>query len=83
MLRSAHIVQHLRTYSLKHTPLWAVSLMILFHSLFDGITAYTVPFVLLDAGFSKAEMGLIYASSSGAGALFDIILSKFLKNTHF
>lgn len=59
------------------------SSLIFFWAIFDGIISYVTPLVITQKGFSKTTMGLIYSTSSVAGAIFDFILSKFLKNTHF
>lgn len=59
------------------------SLMILFWAVFDGIISYLTPLLITQRGFSKTTMGIIYSTSSVAGAIFDFILSKNLKNTHF
>ena len=57
--------------------------MIFFWSIFDGILTYMLPILISQQGFSKIEMGLILGSSSFAGALFDIVASKYIKIPHF
>jgi len=57
--------------------------MIFFWAVFDGIISFVTPLTITERGLSKTTMGLIYSSSSVFGAVFDFILSKFLKNTHY
>lgn len=70
-------------YRFRHWPLYLFSFSIFFWSIFDGIISYITPLVLVENGLSKTVMGIIIASSSVAGAGFDFLLAKFLKNTHF
>jgi len=78
-----NIYRHFRQYGTKHKPLYTVSFLILFWSIFDGIISYITPLVIVEHGFSKTLMGVIYGSSSIAGALFDFLLCRFFKDTHF
>ncbi len=57
--------------------------MLFFWTLFDGTVLYTAPLAMTQAGFSKTMMGLIIGSSSVFGGLFDLVISKFIKHTHF
>lgn len=57
--------------------------MIFFWSIFDGILMYVLPILISAHGFSKSEMGLIIGSSSLAGALFDVLASKYIKIPHY
>ncbi len=66
-----------------HHPLFGVALSIFFFSLFNGIVAYLVPLVMDSQGFSDSQLGLLYATSSGAGALFDLIMSRVLRTTEY
>ncbi len=72
-----------KTYQAGHKILYYGSLMIFFWAMFDGIVSFVTPLVITERGLSKTAMGLIYASSSVAGAIFDFLLSKFLKKTHY
>lgn len=63
--------------------LYLLSMALFFWSVFDGTVSYVTPLKITEGGVSKTAMGLIYSSSSIAGAFFDFILSKFLKNTHY
>ncbi|HET9946978.1 MAG TPA: MFS transporter [Patescibacteria group bacterium] len=51
--------------------------------MFDGLLGYLVPLVITETGLSKTVMGIIFGSSSIFGALFDFLLSKYLRNSHF
>ncbi len=59
------------------------SIMLFFWSLFDGLVSYVSPLVITEHGLSKSGMGVVIGSSSIAGAVFDILLSRYLKNTHY
>lgn len=83
MLTARRVFLEARNFGLSHKPLWAIGAMVLFHAFFDGITAYTVPIAMIDAGFTTAQMGLIYSTSSVFGAFFDIVLSKFMGHSGF
>ncbi len=54
-----------------------------FIAIADSIMSYFVPIVITEVGFTNTEMGLLYASSSIFGAIFDFILSKTLKSTNY
>lgn len=79
----AHPFHHFRKYGPKHASLYLVSIMLLFWSVADGMVSYGSPLVITQAGISKTMMGFIVGTSSFVGAIFDFILSKYLKNTHF
>ncbi len=79
-------VKHLQ----KHTPRYGLNgkillagLMIFFFVIFDGILMYLAPVIITNAGISESIMGLILGSSSIAGLLFDFILCRVLKVTHY
>ena len=57
--------------------------MVFFWSIFDGILTYILPLLISKQGFSKIEMGVILGSSSFAGAVFDVVVSKYLKTPHY
>lgn len=67
----------------QHESLYLLSLVILFWAVFDGITTYVTPLVLTEAGISKTIMGLIISSSSVFGAVFDFLMCKLFKNSHY
>ena len=58
-------------------------IMVFFWSIFDGILTYILPLLISEQGFSKIEMGVILGSSSFAGAIFDVVVSKYLKTPHY
>lgn len=70
-------------FSLAHKSLWAISLMLLFVLLFDGILGYTVPVLLTQNGLTKTQLGLVFSFSSVAGAAFDFLLAKFINKVNF
>lgn len=78
-----HLVLHFRKYGLKHRVLYSFSVIIFFWALFDGLISYVTPLVMTQNGMSETVMGIIYASSSVFGAIFDLVLSKVLLNTNF
>lgn len=63
--------------------LYAISLMILFWSLFDNVVQYITPILLSDQGMSNTLIGIIIASSSVFGAVFDFLVYRLFKNTTF
>ncbi len=78
-----HLINHVKKSDNGHRPLYLFSIMIFFFVIFDGIVSYTAPLFISEAGVSDTVMGLIIASSSVAGAIFDLLLCRFLKNTNF
>lgn len=57
--------------------------MLFFWAVFDSIISYVTPLIITQNGLTATQMGLIYGTSSISGALFDFILAKFLKSSHF
>jgi len=78
-----HLAGHVHKHGFQPKLLYATSLMIFFWSIFDGILSYILPVMIVEQGVNKTEMGLIIGSSSIVGAIFDVILSKFLKAGHY
>ncbi len=72
-----------RIFNIKHKPLYAAGLMILFWAIFDGIGTYSLPILMTENGLTKTAVGLIIGSSSIAGCFFDYLLGRFLKNPHY
>jgi predicted MFS family arabinose efflux permease len=69
-----------------HTKLRLVGLIsttIFFLAVFNSITAYLAPIIMLDSGMSEMTMGLIYSSSSFFGFILDFVLAKVLKSTNY
>ncbi|HVX93151.1 MAG TPA: MFS transporter [Candidatus Dojkabacteria bacterium] len=60
-----------------------ISFVILLWSIFDSIMSYVTPTIITNHGFNDSEMGLIYASSSVFGGIFDFILCNVLKNVNY
>lgn len=75
-------VLNLIMYS-KASSLYLVALMTFFFTLFDGTLAYIIPLEVTGQGLSKTTLGLILGTSSIAGAVGDIFLSKILTNSNF
>lgn len=59
------------------------SVVILFWALYDGVISYITPVIISQQGFSPMMLGIILASSSVAGAIFDFILTRILKNANY
>lgn len=78
-----HLINHVKKSDNSHRPLYLFSVMLFFFVIFDGIISYISPIVITEAGISDTVMGIIIASSSVAGAIFDLLLCRFLKNTDF
>lgn len=66
-----------------HKSLLAVCFMLFFWTLFDGTVSYISPIAINHAGYSDTVLGIILGSSSIAGAVFDFLLSKYLRNSSF
>ena len=66
-----------------NSKLFFAGMMVFFFVIFDGILMYLSPIIMTNAGISESIMGLIIGSSSIAGMLFDFLLCRFLKKTHF
>lgn len=60
-----------------------LAVMLFFFSIFNGIVGYVVPIAMEVKGFSHSSMGFLYATSSIAGALFDLVMGTVLKSTHY
>lgn len=78
-----HIVFHFKKYGFAHRTLYLFATVLLFLALFDGVISYVTPLAIIQGGFSKTAMGIIYASSSVFGAIFDLALSRVLTNVKF
>lgn len=83
MLPLHRLYVRVHEYGIAHTPLYILSLMMFFFAVFDGVVSYVFPLAIEQNGFSKTMLGIIIGSSSVTGAVFDIILARFIKNTHF
>jgi len=57
--------------------------MLLFYALYEGIVAFLTPIIITQAGFSKTMLGLIFGSSSIAGALFDFFLCRVIRHVSY
>ena len=78
-----HLHAHIQTYGTGQRPLFAVSAMIFFFVLFDGIITYLAPIALVGGGLSESMMGIIIGSSSLAGIFFDLVICRLFPNTNY
>ncbi len=67
----------------RHRALYSLAVMLFFFAIFDSVLSYALPILFTQSGLSKTEMGLVLGFSSIAGAAFDILLSRIIKNTDF
>lgn len=73
---------NLKNNVFKNKTLYAMSFLILFWTIFDGILQYVVPLIITGEGISKTMMGIIIGTSSIAGLFFDLILCKVFKTAN-
>lgn len=73
---------HIPKYGADST-LFSVGMMIFFFVIFDGVLMYLAPIIITGTGISESLMGLIIGSSSIAGMLFDFVLCRAIKETHY
>lgn len=78
-----HIYQSMTRRSSAYQPLYLLGSMLLFWIIFDSTLAYIAPLLMAEQGFSRTVIGLVLGSSSVFGALFDILLSRYLANAHY
>lgn len=79
-LRLSEAYHHLK---ISHRALYQLALVVLFWTIFDDIMSYLAPLIMTQRGLSDSMMGIIYSSSSVAGALFDYVMSRWVKRTTF
>jgi len=75
-----HLIIHIKKNGLGNKTFFAVAFMILFWAIFEGIISFVAPIAITERGISNTVMGMIIGSSSIAGALFDFLLCRYLKN---
>lgn len=80
---SGNLSQRFAIYRSKHSKLYVLGVMLFFWAIFDASFSYLVPVVITQSGYTRTFMGLVLGSSSLFGAGLDLLLSKFLHNTHF
>ena len=78
-----HLYIHIKQYRESHKPLYVLSVMIFFWTIFDSILSYAIPLILTEHGLSSTMMGLVIGSSSIAGAGFDFLMCRFVKRVDF
>lgn len=67
----------------RFQSLATVGVMIFFFAFADSLLSFILPLLIVERGFTPAQMGLIIASSSAAGALFDLFASRFIRNASY
>jgi len=73
----------LNNFTLDKKIFTNIILMIIFWAIFDSIFSYLIPIFFSNLNLNKTQVGLIISSSSLFGAIFDFLLSKIFKNTHY
>ncbi|MFZ2152579.1 MAG: MFS transporter [Microgenomates group bacterium] len=63
--------------------LFTAGAMLFFWSIYDGIISYLVPVFITNRGYSNSVVGLLISLSAISGAIFDIIISKFIRGAHY
>jgi len=82
MLRNVH--RKLSGQALLNRKLiYVLGFMVFFWSLYDSTMAYVTPLLISENNFSNLMLGVIYSSSSVAGATFDFLICKIFKNAQF
>ncbi|MFA5106714.1 MAG: MFS transporter [Patescibacteria group bacterium] len=77
------LTDRFRISGFRRTPLYAFSFVIFFWAIFDGILSYAVPLLITEHGLSETAMGLLISTSSIVGALFDFMICRLFRDTHF
>jgi len=57
--------------------------MLFFWSIYDGIISYVTPIIMENRGLTNTEIGLLISFSAIFGAVFDILISKYFRFSHF
>ncbi len=78
-----NLTAKITNFSLDKKIFLNIVLIVLFWAIFDGTFSYLIPIFFSEIGLTKTQMGLIISSSSAFGAIFDFLLSRFLKKTHY
>ena len=76
-------IRKLRDHTYRYPSIYALSMMILFWTIFDSTMQYVTPLVIEQNGFSNTMIGIIIGSSSIAGAIFDFIVCRIFKRMNF
>lgn len=58
-------------------------MMFLFFMLFDGVITYVIPLLVIEQGYSKTLVGIIFSSAAISGAFYSFFLYKIFKNAYF
>ncbi|MBP9817620.1 MFS transporter [Candidatus Shapirobacteria bacterium] len=63
--------------------LYTAGLMLFFWSIYDGILSYITPILMESRGLSNTQIGLLISVSAVSGAIFDFIISKVFRFSHY
>lgn len=77
------ILRKIQSYLIQDSLIYSLAAMTLFWTIFDSGLTYLAPVFIEQAGFSTTKIGIIIATSSIIGALFDVLACKIFKNTNF
>ncbi|MDO8842084.1 MFS transporter, partial [Methanocalculus sp.] len=72
-----------KLYSTRNPIFDLFCMMILFFMLFDGIITYLIPLVVLELGYSKTLVGIIFSTAAISGAFFDFVIYKIFKKAFY
>ena len=75
--------QRLRIYGTNHRLLFSLAFLFFFFSIYEGISSYVTPLLINQSGLNYTITGLIIGSLSVFGAIFDLLLIKYVKDTTF
>ncbi|MBU2566240.1 MFS transporter [Patescibacteria group bacterium] len=75
--------ERLRIYGTNHRLLFSLAFLFFFFSIYEGISSYVTPLIMSQSGLNYTITGLIIGSLSVFGAVFDLVLIKFVTDTTF
>ncbi|MGV8141711.1 MAG: MFS transporter [Candidatus Woesearchaeota archaeon] len=73
----------LRKMTQSVSSIYVLGIVIFFWTLFDSMITYITPLILESRGLSNTWIGIIIASSSIGGAIFDFLICRFIKNINY
>jgi MFS family permease len=76
-------IHPLRMTNKAASSIYALGILIFFWTLFDSMITYITPLILESHNFSNTWIGIIIASSSVGGAIFDFLLCRFVKRIDY
>jgi MFS family permease len=63
--------------------LYTASVMLFFWAVYDGILSYLTPILMASRGLTNTQIGLLISVSAISGAVFDFVISKFFRFSHY